>query len=217
MCVTAVPMREGPSKPAGRSRFQITFGGFGQKPWSGARKEKAWEEPGQMAGKKRTAREPLITCRKRRDDVKTAGSRYRGMSFGGACFTDRSGIRHGGGLSLLEAVMRNVGTWSTDVNGEAQVEEPRGESTEAVPRGGFTRSSCEVRQCGWSEGVKSLSFVDRSTSDGRSRPVKHRSSERSVGSRMSREVQVLVLRGARGETPRAYSPDLSLPKRGAGA
>jgi hypothetical protein len=60
-----------------------------------------------------------------------------------------------------------------------------GESTEAVHRGGFTRSSEEVRQCGWSEGVESLSFIDRSTSDGRSRAVKRRSSERSDGSRMS--------------------------------
>jgi len=35
--------------------------------------EKAWKEPGQVTGKKRTAKEPLMTCRKRRDDVKTAG------------------------------------------------------------------------------------------------------------------------------------------------
>ena len=34
MCVTAGPMRDGPSEPACRSRFQTTFGGCGQKPWS---------------------------------------------------------------------------------------------------------------------------------------------------------------------------------------
>ncbi len=34
MCITAGSMREGPSEPAGRSRFQTTFGGCGQKPWS---------------------------------------------------------------------------------------------------------------------------------------------------------------------------------------
>jgi RNA-directed DNA polymerase len=34
MCVTAGSMRGGPSEPAGRSRFQTTFGGCGQKPWS---------------------------------------------------------------------------------------------------------------------------------------------------------------------------------------
>jgi len=33
-CVTALPMREGPSGPACRSRFQTTSGGCGQKPWS---------------------------------------------------------------------------------------------------------------------------------------------------------------------------------------
>jgi RNA-directed DNA polymerase len=34
MCVTALPMRGGPSEPACRSRFQTTSGGCGQKPWS---------------------------------------------------------------------------------------------------------------------------------------------------------------------------------------
>ena len=33
-CVTALPMRVGPSGPACRSRFQTTFVGCGQKPWS---------------------------------------------------------------------------------------------------------------------------------------------------------------------------------------
>jgi len=33
-CVTALPMRVGPSGPACRSRFQTTSGGCGQKPWS---------------------------------------------------------------------------------------------------------------------------------------------------------------------------------------
>src|SRR5436853_4467798 len=34
MCVTVLSMREGPSEPACRSRFQTTSGGYGQKPWS---------------------------------------------------------------------------------------------------------------------------------------------------------------------------------------
>jgi hypothetical protein len=34
VCVTALPMRGGPSEPACRSRFQTTSGGCGQKPWS---------------------------------------------------------------------------------------------------------------------------------------------------------------------------------------
>jgi hypothetical protein len=48
-----------------------------------------------VTGKKRTAREPLMTCRKRRDDVETAGSRYCGTSFGGTCLRTKaaSGIK----------------------------------------------------------------------------------------------------------------------------
>ena len=42
-------------------------------------------EPGQVTGKKRNAIEPLMKCRKRRDDVKTAASRYCGINSGGAC------------------------------------------------------------------------------------------------------------------------------------
>src|SRR5205085_2014319 len=33
-CVTVLSMREGPSEPACRSRFQTTSGGCGQNPWS---------------------------------------------------------------------------------------------------------------------------------------------------------------------------------------
>jgi hypothetical protein len=57
-------------------------------------KEKAWEEPGQVTGKKRTAREPLMTCRKRRDDVETAGVSLTRDELRRCLFTDRSGIRH---------------------------------------------------------------------------------------------------------------------------
>ena len=40
--------------------------------------------------------------------------------------------------------MWNVGTWSSDANGEIQVEDPQGSSPEALHRGGITRSSDEV-------------------------------------------------------------------------
>ena len=48
-----------------------------------------------MTDKERTAREPLMTCRKRKNDVKTAEAHYRGISFGETCFTGgaASGIK----------------------------------------------------------------------------------------------------------------------------
>jgi len=57
--------------------------------------EKAWKEPGQVAGKKRTAKEPLMTCRKRRDDVKTAGESLLRDQLRRYLFTDgvASGIK----------------------------------------------------------------------------------------------------------------------------
>jgi len=56
--------------------------------------EKAWKEPGQVTGKKRTAREPLMTCRKRRDDAETAGESLLRDKLWRGLFTDQSGIRH---------------------------------------------------------------------------------------------------------------------------
>jgi hypothetical protein len=55
-----------------------------------------------------------MTCRKRRDDVKTAGESLLRDQLRRYLFTDgvASGINR-------EAVERNVGTWDSDVNGEA--------------------------------------------------------------------------------------------------
>ena len=36
-----------------------------------------------------------------------------------------SGIRHGGGVNLMQAYLRNVGTRRSDVKGEIQVEDPQ--------------------------------------------------------------------------------------------
>ena len=55
---------------------------------------KGLEEPGQVTDKKRTARKPLMTCRKRRDDVETAGVSLTRDELRRCLFTDRSGIRH---------------------------------------------------------------------------------------------------------------------------
>ena len=57
----------------------------------------------------------------------------------------RSGIRHTGGLSLEEAVVRNVGTFGVDANGKVTSGwNHEDESTEATPTGGLPRSSDEV-------------------------------------------------------------------------
>jgi hypothetical protein len=57
--------------------------------------EQAWKELGQVTGKKRTVKEPLMTCRKRRDDVRTAGESLLRDQLRRNLFTDgvASGIK----------------------------------------------------------------------------------------------------------------------------
>jgi hypothetical protein len=64
-----------------------------------------------VTDKQKTEREPLMTCRKRRDDVKIAASRYGGKSFGETCLRTK---RHPA-LRWLELVMRQSdGTWEPE-------------------------------------------------------------------------------------------------------
>ena len=54
------------------------------------------------------------------------------------------GIRHEGGMTLILALVRNVGTCRPDAKGEAQADSIRkSERTEAGHRGGVTRSRAE--------------------------------------------------------------------------
>jgi len=79
------------------------------------------------------------------------------------------GVRPKGGVSLIQAVLRNVGTWLADVKGGDQAGCPREvQSTDAAARGGVARSSDEARESEWSEGATLLGCVHRPTSDGRS-------------------------------------------------
>jgi len=79
-------------------------------PRSCAQKEKAWRRPGQVSGKKRTAKEPPLKCRKLLDDVKTAVVTAAGQAPTAPVY-GRSGIRHERWPELAkEAVERNVGT-----------------------------------------------------------------------------------------------------------
>ncbi len=64
-----------------------------------------------MTGKKRTVRKPLLKCRKRRDDVKTAEESLLRDQAPTKPVYGRSGIRHERWPELAnEAVRRNVGT-----------------------------------------------------------------------------------------------------------
>jgi len=55
-----------------------------------------------------------------------------------------SGIRHEGGVTPAQALMRNVGTCRSDAKGDAQAGHPRkSQSTDAEHRGGVTRSRDE--------------------------------------------------------------------------
>jgi hypothetical protein len=55
-----------------------------------------------------------------------------------------TGVRHGSGVSLIQAWVRNVGTCRPDAKGEAQVDSiHESQSTEAGHRGGAAHSRVE--------------------------------------------------------------------------
>jgi hypothetical protein len=52
-----------------------------------------------------------------------------------------TGVRHEGGVTLIQALVRNVGTCRPDAKGEAQADRIcKGESTDAGHRGGVVRN-----------------------------------------------------------------------------
>ena len=70
--------------------------------------------------------EPLKTCRKRVDDVETGSKSLARDEPSGKPVYWLGGVRHGGGVSVVQALMRNVGTCRLDVKGEIQAEAPQG-------------------------------------------------------------------------------------------
>jgi len=70
--------------------------------------------------------EPLMKCRKRRNDVKTGGRSLTRDKFGRYLFYWPNGIRHRSGMNLLQAFVWNVGTCRSNVKGDPQVETPQG-------------------------------------------------------------------------------------------
>jgi hypothetical protein len=106
--------------------------------------EKAGRDPVRCGSKETSASEPLMTCRKRMDDVETGGKSLTRDQSGGWPDCRPGGIRHEGGVTLSQALVRNVGTCRSDAKGGIQAGGPcKDESTDAGHRGGATRSSGE--------------------------------------------------------------------------
>jgi len=78
----------------------------------------------QVRIKETNASEPLIKCRKRRNDVKTGKESLARDKPRGRPVYCLGGVRHRGGVTLVQAFVRNVGTCRPDGKGEAQVEDP---------------------------------------------------------------------------------------------
>ena len=75
---------------------------------------------------KTNASEPLMTCRKRRDAIETRLQSLAWDSARGVPADGPSGGRHEGGVSPVQALVRNGRTFRLDVKGEIQVADPRG-------------------------------------------------------------------------------------------
>ncbi len=74
-----------------------------------------------------------------------------------------SGLRHKGGMNLIQALIWNVGTWALMLREKSKWQNHKDQSTNAEFRGGSTRSSEEVGESQWSEGVELSSFTNEST------------------------------------------------------
>ena len=98
----------------------------------------------QVRIEKTNASEPLMTCRKTLTDVETGIETLSWEESGGLPVYRSTGVRHEGGVILIRAWVRNVGTCRSDAKGEAQAGSPRKRlSTEAGHRGGVARSRIE--------------------------------------------------------------------------
>jgi len=98
----------------------------------------------QVRIKKTNASEPLMTCRKTSSDVETGIETLSREAGGGLPVYGSTGVRHEGGVILIQAWVRNVGTCRPDAKGDAQAGSPRKRpSTEAGHRGGVAHSRIE--------------------------------------------------------------------------
>ena len=85
-----------------------------------------------------------MTCRKTSSDVETGIETLSREAGGGLPVYGSTGVRHEGGVILIQAWVRNVGTCRPDAKGDAQAGNPRKRpSTEAGHRGGVAHSGIE--------------------------------------------------------------------------
>lgn len=95
----------------------------------------------QVRTKKTNASEPLMTCRKNERDVETGIETLSREAGGGEPVYGSTGVRHEGGVIVIQAWMRNGGTCRSDAKGDAQAGSPRKRrSTEAGHRDGVAHS-----------------------------------------------------------------------------
>ena len=74
----------------------------------------------QVRIKKTNASEPLMTCRKTSSDVETGIETLSREGGGERPVYGSTGVRHEGGVILIQAWVRNVGTCRPDAKGDAQ-------------------------------------------------------------------------------------------------
>ena len=85
----ASEMRAGPSEPPCRGRFQTTVSGLGERPGR-ERHGKGGARLRQVSALELNNREPLITCRKRKDVTKTGGESLTRDKLGGDLLTGQA-------------------------------------------------------------------------------------------------------------------------------
>ena len=82
-----------------------------------------------------------MTCRKTLHGVETGIETLSREAGGAGPVYGSTGVRHEGGVSVIQAWVRNVGTCRPDAKGAAQAGSPRKrQSTEAGHRGGAAHS-----------------------------------------------------------------------------
>ena len=96
----------------------------------------------QVSFEKTNVSEPLMTCRKEYSTSKPERVIAPGQGWRQPVYCP-VGVRHVGGVSSKQALVRNSGTCRSDVKGGAQVDSlHKGQSTDAGHRGGVVRSVC---------------------------------------------------------------------------